>query len=906
MRKTVVIVVCVVAGLLLAGGAYWYFLRKNVAPAEAINAVPPDAAIVLEIKNFQEAWTQYLNTATYREQLEKHDIFKLFHENVSFVDSIIKNNEVAAQVFGKRKMYISVHSQPDKSLEYLYCMSLEKVDMKEHLDQIIRAAVREDALFRNFEYGNTIVTSVKKSETDSAFYYTQYQGIFISSYSLLLTESAIDQLNKGGSLLKDNYFVKATGSAGKNVEMNIYINYKRFPAYLRPFLKSENSAKMFADLAAWSELDMSLRPEGFMLNGFTYTNDTAAHYLNLFTAQKPQETAFPAVLPGNTATFIFFGISDILSFYSDYKTHLKKINDLERYEQEVKNINTTYDVDIEMSMFSWMGNEFGVCITEPKTPSFSENTFAVFKARRTELANELLTDLVKKLAAKQGEAEKEIYHDYTITNINLPEVLPRLFGSTFDQMKSTYYTMIDDYVIFGNNIPAVKNFINFYIADKTLGKDVYFNSFSENLSSTFNVFVYSNPSRSQNIIDSYVNSETMSTLRKSDETIKKFEGAALQLSSNGSAFYTNFYTRYNEDYSGTKANVFEARLDTTVSSKPVFLKNAFSGEREVFVQDDANTIYLISSMGTILWKKQLPEKINGEVYQVSALKNEKLQILFGTTNFIYMLDRKGEDVGKFPLELESPATCPLSVFDYDNNRNYRLFISCKNKKVYCYDSNGENVKGWSFNKTKDIISQPILHLREGKTDYIVIADEAGKVNILDRRGKDKAKVKEKIPFAANRLQAGKSGKGIYLAVTDSTGKVYIISTGGKVETVSPKEFSARHSFVYADINSDNEPELLFSDLNELSVYSKKGEALFTHKFNTESKLPPLVADTWDGKRPGAVSGAGEVYIFTAKGEIEEDFPVTGSTLFDVSPGINDQPSLLVTGLGNSVLIYTLE
>ncbi len=909
LKKTILIISAAVLAVVLAGLSYWYYYEKNSKPGEAINAIPHDAAILLEIRDFQKAWENYKNNATYRQDLEKHKTFRIFRDNVEFIDSILKVNADAASIFSKRKMYISIHTLPDKSMEYLYCLGLEKVNMKEKLDEIIKTVCSENAIYKNFEYGNTIVTSVKKTEKDSAFYYTQHQGVFIASYSLMLAKSAIDQLNKGGSLMKDLYFVKAVESSGKNVEVNIYVNYTRFPSYLQLFLKSENSEsmKMISKLAEWSELDMNQRPEGLMLNGFTYPNDTAAHYLNMFTVQKPQEAIFPSILPANTASFIFFGINDILSFYGDYKSHLKKIGDLERYETEVKNINTTYDVDIELSMFSWMGNEFGMCITEPKTASFSENTFAVFKARRTELASELLSGLVKSLAVKQGEAEKEVYQDYTITNINLPEVLPRLFGSTFEQMRATYYTIVGDYVIFGNNIPAVKNFINYYIADKTLGKDVYFAAFSENLSSTFNVFAYSSPSRSQNIIDSYASSSVSSRLHESEETMRNFEGVAIQMSSNGSAFYTNVYLKYNAEYSGTKANVFEAKLDTTVSARPVFLRNSFSGENEVFVQDDANTIYLINSMGTILWKKQIPEKINGSVYQVDAFKNGKLQIMFGTTNFIYLVDRKGEDVDKYPLELESPATCPLSVFDYEGKRDYRLFIACKNKKVYCLDIKGEAVKGWGFKKSNETVSQPILHLRSGGKDLIMIAEDNGKINLLDRRGSDKVKVKDKIPFSKNKLQAYSAASGVSIAVTDSTGKAYIISTSGKVEALAVKEFSANHAFLYGDINSDNKAELIYLDLNELYAYNTKGELLFSRKFESETTLPPLITDTWDGRRLGAVSkGSSEVFIFTPKGETEEDFPLSGATLFDVSPGSGETPSLLVTGSGNTIMIYPLD
>lgn len=909
MKRTILIVSIAVAVLALIAGVYWYFWKSNVKPADALNAIPHDAAIILEIRDFRKAWENYKQTATYRDELEKHETFRLFRDNVDFIDSLMKSNITASEIFSNRKMYISIHTAPEYGMEYLYCMSLEKTNMKAKLDELIKSVSNSDAYFRNFEYGNTVITGVRQTEEDSSFYYTQYMGVFIASYSLLLTESAIDRLNRGETMMMDSYFAKAVESSGKNVEVNIYINYARFPGYLKMFAKSENAASLesVSQLAEWSEVDLNLRPEGLMLNGFTYPNDTAAHYLNLFKVQKPQQIEFTSVLPSNTAFFMFFGIHDILSFYSDYKTYLKKIGDLERYEQEVKNINSTYNVDIEMSLFSWMGNEFGMCITEPRTTAFSENTYAVFKARRTDLASDLLADLVKSLALKQGEAEKEIYQDYTIININLPQVLPRLFGSTFEYMKSTYYTVLGDYVVFGNNMQSVKNFINYYAADKTLGKDIYFAAFSENISSTFNVFAYSSPPRSKYIFESYANRQTTRNLNESEESVKKFEGIAVQMSSNGSAFYTNVYMKYNADYSETQAGVFEARLDTTISAKPLFLKNSFSGENEVFVQDDANTVYLLNTMGNVLWKKQIPEKINGKVYQVDAYKNGKLQIVFATTNFIYMLDRKGENVGKFPLELESPATNPLSVFDYDNKRDYRMFIACKNKKVYCFDAKGEPVKGWTFNKSAENISQPIVHLRAANKDFLVIAENDGKMNILDRRGVARVKVKEKIPVSKNKMQVDVSSSGATVALTDSFGKIFVIAMDGKITNYSPKPFSPRHSFVYGDINSDNYPEFIIADMNEVQVFSNSGEKMFTYTADDDGLLLPMVADTWDGGRLGVLNtGSNRIFLFDESGNIHEDFPLEGSTLFDFSPGRNNIPSMLATGFGNSVMIYAVD
>ena len=120
-----------------------------------------------------------------------------------------------------------------------------------------------------------------------------------------------------------------------------------------------------------------------------------------------------------------------------------------------------------------------------------------------------------------------------------------------------------------------------------------------------------------------------------------------------------------------------------------------------------NNIYLINQVGRILWKLPLPELINSEIYQVDYFRNGKLQLLFSTRNNLYLIDRMGNFVDHYPIKLRSPATCGVSVFDYDNTRDYRLFIACEDKKVYAYTKEGALLKGWNFGQSESEVTQPV-------------------------------------------------------------------------------------------------------------------------------------------------------------------------------------------------------
>ena len=172
--------------------------------------------------------------------------------------------------------------------------------------------------------------------------------------------------------------------------------------------------------------------------------------------------------------------------------------------------------------------------------------------------------------------------------------------------------------------------------------------------------------------------------------------------------------------------------------------NHQTGQNEVFVQDLNNNIYLINQVGRILWKVQLAEPINSEVFQVDYFRNGKLQLMFSTRNALYLIDRNGNHVEKYPVKLRSPATNGVAVFDYDGNREYRIFIACEDKHVYAYNREGNLLDGWEFGQSESEVTQPLNHFRIGDRDFLVFGDRY-KTYILDRKGSTRVNVDTYFP-----------------------------------------------------------------------------------------------------------------------------------------------------------------
>src|SRR4030042_1970503 len=113
--------------------------------------------------------------------------------------------------------------------------------------------------------------------------------------------------------------------------------------------------------------------------------------------------------------------------------------------------------------------------------------------------------------------------------------------------------------------------------------------------------------------------------------------------------------------------------------------------------------YLLNAAGRVLWKVPLRERISSAIYMVDYFRNGKFQLLFSGKNFIHLLDRNGNYVERYPVRLRSPSTNPVALFDYDNNRNYRLLIAGEDRMVYAYYRSGSVVKGWKPFRTGETV-----------------------------------------------------------------------------------------------------------------------------------------------------------------------------------------------------------
>ncbi|MCE9540356.1 MAG: DUF3352 domain-containing protein [Bacteroidetes bacterium] len=915
------IVIGLIISIFVAGGIYWFTYTKELHTpvSDAINAIPSNAAFVFESKQSKNTWKKLSQANVMWEALLGAETFAKLHTQAHYIDSLIKSNAAISQLLDNHSLFISAHVSGATSFDFLYVYSLPNRSYQSSVEGFIkRINNNTEPFFR--EYSGVDIGTVHPNNRDSLSY-AFFNGILIMSGKPTLVEDGIRQMKSGISLAMDKNFSKIINTTGKNVDANVYVNYKNFPNILNRFIspvfkKEINSLADFADCSGW---DATIKPNALMLNGFTQVNDSSTNFLNIFKDQKPQEIELTKVIPSKTALMLWFGIENIKTFHRNYKKYLKSLSQVraQAYAQYIESLDEKYDINIEKSMLEWIGSEMALVVTESPSNDFVNNSYAVIHSNNIDEAVIALNSMADSINRKEkplpaspsGKLERA-YRNHTITHLNLPKVLPQLFGWQFNKITNNYYTSIEDYIVFANSKEPLQNFIDDFENNKILGNNKNYKIFSENISIEANVYLYSSIARSANMYSAFVTEELAQDIENKLDLFHKFEAVGIQFSATKKLFYSTAYLKYNPKYKQESGTMWESELDTTLSSKPYIVINHTNKSKEIVIQDDANKLYLISNTGKIIWTKQLSGKIMSDIVQVDAFKNSKLQLLFNTHNEICMLDRNGNYMKGFPVKLESPATNAITVVDYEKNRDYRIFVACENKKIRCFKSNGEENKAFKFNKTNNKVFVPLQYVQVENKDVLCTVDEKGKIYLLNRQGEiyNTIATNQAEDIRHFYIEPGKDFNKTTVIAADASGNIIKVSFAGKKESIKMDDFDSRPFFDYEDINNDTIKEYVFLSNKELKVFSKDKVLLFNHEFKETISQTPLFFHFPDGTgKIGVLSEkTNELYLFNDNGSLYKGFPLEGKTLFSIGDMNNNGIYNIITGSDNTIYLYQLE
>ncbi|MCE5346858.1 MAG: hypothetical protein LLG13_11320 [Bacteroidales bacterium] len=878
-RVTVIFLVFLVLGLAVMG----YFLqqgRKNLL-TDPYKAISPGACIVIETVDLRS----FLNSLTTGKGLfgetGKIKEFDEFYRKLKYLDDQL-NKPAFKELLSNGSSVISFHPSKEGKLEPLLSMAVSG-ETNRHLKGVLQSSgIKYVTGSKTGKNSILKIPFIVNSRKDTA-YISIMSGLIVCSSSEDLIKKAFIQIGKEVDIRNLTGFSKVFQASGKN-EDKIFLVFSNLNEFSKTFFRSD--ARSIADkivkMAGTSEGDIFINENGLVLSGYTECTDTTEILYN-YQFLPPHEFHTYKILPSSTVLFETQGIP---------KGSLTNKQDTSAYHEINK---------LAARLSEYAGEEITRAYLNMKEKSANDNALIIYELTNRPQAEQIFLE--------ELGAEKEVSYYEDDANTRIPvyktrfkgfaEVMVPGFAPGFDD---SYFSFYDNFMITGSSYATISELFYNNILNKTLTNDVTYRDFESTLPSRAGYFFYCVPSKIIDYLGGFLNDDIVKCLKLNNNSIYKIKAIGCQLASSNNMIYNSLSIKFSESARSESTIEWTTLLDTCSGTKPFFFANHYTGAKEIFIQDLKNNAYLINDAGRVIWKVPLMEKITGNIYMIDYFRNGKYQLLFSGRNYLHLLDRNGNYVGKYPVKLKSPATNPLVLVDYDNNLNYRLYVAGDDKKIYSYDKTGSAVKGWKPFRTSGLVKSEINYFKVSGKDYLVASDETS-VYFLDRTGNKRIDLKEPVARANGSAMRLNAGSDPYVVCSSPDGTVQQIYFDGSVKKISLRKLPDDHMFDFFDIDGDSFGEYIFIEKGILYLYDNDKAEIFTKRFNSEnlSGLVNFIFSSPDRKIGLFDANENMIYMIDETGEIMNGFPLKGASVFSIGKLSDKSGWRLITGSSDKFL-----
>ena len=678
------------------------------------------------------------------------------------------------------------------------------------------------------------------SDDNKNIYVASLENFYVSSDKDIIIENIIRDFNSKNYNV-DSELLKISKTILNNEPFNIFLKSKE-KKERNDILKN---LSFFPNVnTSWIAYDFQNSLSEINLNGVTRINDSINSKLSILKDIYPIEIKTDKIIPNSFRSFISIAVGDYERFIFNMKNYLNS-NNISADNLNFKSLSIIEEINFVDD----------------------QEKFIVLGIKNIEQINNYF-DL--------SNTEYE-----NIKLINFKDNFEQLIDYLNYKSNVKYISIIDNFLILTNSVTQLRKINNSISVKDVLGSNSDYLKYKNNNSTKYNFYWVAN---SLNIIDdininNYELDEypyiSLSGTLNQNIALFNFDFSKVNKSIENGNIYTEFLVSSNEE----------------IISDPIWLKNHLNKGYDFAFQDSNNYLNYYSNKGDLLWRKSLSGRIIGEIKQIDLYKNGRLQILFRTNDRLYLIDRNGKEVSQLSFNIkDGEVNHPISVFDYDKNRNYRILVTTDND-IQMYDNSGKIVNGFNPDNFKsEIINSPV-HIRIDDKDYIVLQLKNGELKILNRRGKDRVIVDEKIQFSNNSVFSFLK----LFTTTDDQGNLIQVDSDGNL-TRDNRNLSKDNLINIYDNNLIylNEEEL---SINGISIKLPIGRYSRPKLFNVNGSLFVGITDLNEGN----------LYLFKDNAELVEGFPIKGSSSFNLIDSDNDGKLEIISRLDKfSIVSYEIN
>lgn len=884
---------------------YWVlrdFQKKaQQGPPDLFEMVPADAEIVFHIKKPALFRESFALTGPLGQNIDALLAGGTPTDLINKTDSLAAADPTLAGHRNTAEILLSFHPNGLQPLKDF----LLQVSFASKVDSKIIHTFMQEKLLPHFEFvlyseNPQPVYATKDSGNNLPVYYMFKDNQLVASSRAALLQAPSDKpASDQTNIVSQSKFNDLRNAAGRFSD-NLYIRTSTL-CYLTQNIQNEKFPLILPceEIAGWQLWDVSYNAGELLFTGYAQNGVHGQKFTETLARQQRNESSITQHIPLLARSITYVGVSQPQSFAPDFRQWLSINEKEEEFLRQRARFEDLSGLHPDSLPNMWNG-EIAWVVTPPRE-ELKGYVIMGMEDKDLLLNHPVLQDFIR-------EASPEETSDMLLAASIYRTSLPGFFAAISGGMVKddfTWFSFSGGYLLASNSLENLKDHINALRFGFNFAKSEEAALMREFMQPGQNLFFYQSLENTR--MGNLISETAAENTEESARTGKTQHSFSWQIrSSHNQLAFSNAMLLQKSEYNVSNPLRWETNLDAPIHKGPFKTFNHNGNQVEFILQDQARHLYLINKEGEILWKKEISGPALSDIYQVDIYKNNRYQYVFNTRNYLHLIDRNGNYVRGYPMRLPAPASAGIAVFDYENNKNYRIIFPSENRRIYNYSLSREPVQGWLYKQSEHLIKQPLQHIRlEGK-DFLLATDTTGGVQILDRRGLSRLRPNQSITLLpGTRIFAHEPHNGKpHFIVPGPDGIVKQAFTDGSVFQVTPDTLSGNYRFTYASFSGDTEKDLIFLHKGNLKVYSISSRLIFSLPIERGLDGEINILDTDNHHKYIGITDKAEqrLFLVNQEGEIPSPFPLGGDTTFFIEE--DDSGNLfLVTGLGSKLRSY---
>ena len=535
----------------------------------------------------------------------------------------------------------------------------------------------------------------------SAFHVSDDSRMLLVSASETLVNSSVRHQDEGLSILANKDFsASLTGAEGRNVLFLSNVNAgKLLPGFFQRAVSRK--ADFFKTVASWTVLSINtVNEKTFSAKGFLSSNRSSDSFAGVFSSARRETPGFTSIVPSGTVFALSIPMADQSDYLDAYRKYLDACSKLGPNESSVSSLGRSVGKNPNDWAKSLSVKEVSKAQWRSKDVTFEALFVRVGRKDYSLIFNGL-------------DATNEREYTISAQPYAFSGFASVLFGNYFSLADESHFAFAGEWIVSGSR-EAVEDFVERYSAGDVLQSLlVDTSSAPAALARDCSMVAYFSAGavQGENVFTPVMLSAVSSTL----------DGAAYEpcfVVCNGDGFLFDVVRVPFINKGSTPAVVSDAVVE--VPPGPFEVQNSGSGGTNLLAQQSNFYLSFQEPDGKGIWSVPFSGPLCGRVESIDYYNNGKIQFLFASGSKLYLLDRLGRFVAKFPAELGKEVLLGPEAYDFTGAKGYTVTVLHTDNTIGMYNLHGAKPDGWKGISTDEkIIALPELVTVDGTKYWAV-------------------------------------------------------------------------------------------------------------------------------------------------------------------------------------------